>query len=44
MAKTYYTQDHEWLTVDGGVATITTPSPALRATSPPARGRGTQAG
>jgi glycine cleavage system H protein len=22
MAKTYYTQDHEWLTVDGGVATI----------------------
>jgi glycine cleavage system H protein len=22
MAKTYYTQDHEWLTVEGGVATI----------------------
>ncbi len=22
MAKTYYTEDHEWLTVDGGVATV----------------------
>ena len=22
MAKTYYTEDHEWLTVEGGVATI----------------------
>ena len=22
MAKTYYTEDHEWLTVEGGVATV----------------------
>lgn len=22
MSKTYYTEDHEWLTVDGGVATV----------------------
>jgi glycine cleavage system H protein len=22
MAKTYYTEDHEWLTVEGGEATV----------------------
>ncbi|MCO5065845.1 MAG: glycine cleavage system protein GcvH [Rhizobiaceae bacterium] len=22
MSRTYYTEDHEWLTVDGGVATV----------------------
>lgn len=22
MAKTYYTEDHEWLTVEGGIATV----------------------